>query len=147
MTIAQQLNVKEFPFEIKDKRGNVIYYECSDGVWLKREYDVNGEQTRYEMSNGTWWVREYDAKGNQTKLEWSDGYWEKREYDTNGNIIKSEYSNGYWEKSEYAYGIRIYYETRDGLKIDNRPKVDIEVSLEDIASKFGVDVNQLKIKK
>ena len=29
-TIAQQLNVKEFPFEIKDKNGNEIYFETSN---------------------------------------------------------------------------------------------------------------------
>ena len=28
-TIAQQLNIKEFPFRIKDKNGNQIYFEDS----------------------------------------------------------------------------------------------------------------------
>jgi LysM repeat protein len=32
-----------------------------------------------------------------------------------------------------------------GIVIDKRPKV--ELTLEEIATKFGVDVNQLKIKK
>ena len=31
-TIAEQLNIKDFPFRIKDKEGNQIYYEASDGV-------------------------------------------------------------------------------------------------------------------
>ena len=31
-TIAQQLNIKEFPFEIKDKNGKEIYYENSYGT-------------------------------------------------------------------------------------------------------------------
>tara|TARA_E500000305_G_C3830164_1_gene146960 strand:- start:189 stop:308 length:120 start_codon:yes stop_codon:yes gene_type:complete len=30
-TIAQQLNVKGFPFKIRDKNGNEIYCETSDG--------------------------------------------------------------------------------------------------------------------
>ena len=30
-TIAQQLNVTEFPFEIKDKNGNLTYFEDSTG--------------------------------------------------------------------------------------------------------------------
>ena len=31
-TIAQQLNIKEFPFEIKDENGNVIYYDSNNNV-------------------------------------------------------------------------------------------------------------------
>ena len=31
-TIAQQLKIKNFPFEIKDDKGNEIYYEDSNGV-------------------------------------------------------------------------------------------------------------------
>ena len=30
-TIAQQLNITEFPFIIKDENGNRIYFEYSDG--------------------------------------------------------------------------------------------------------------------
>lgn len=52
MTIAQQLNVKEFPFAIYDNRGNKIYYEDSTGYWMKREYDAPGNQVYYEDSNG-----------------------------------------------------------------------------------------------
>lgn len=32
MTIAQQLKIKDFPFQIKDKDGKEIYCENSDGV-------------------------------------------------------------------------------------------------------------------
>jgi len=32
MTIAKQLKIKEFPFEIKDSEGKQIYYEDSDGT-------------------------------------------------------------------------------------------------------------------
>ena len=51
-TIAQQLNVKEFPFEIKDKNGKEIYYENSDGYWIKHEYDQNGKVIYSETSIG-----------------------------------------------------------------------------------------------
>jgi hypothetical protein len=34
-TIAQELNVTEFPFEIKDKNNNQIYCEDSNGFWIK----------------------------------------------------------------------------------------------------------------
>ena len=32
MTIAKQLKIKEFPFEIKDSKGNQIYFEDSYGT-------------------------------------------------------------------------------------------------------------------
>jgi hypothetical protein len=105
MTIAQQLKIKDFPFEIKDKNGNQIYWELSNGYWCKREYDTNGNQIYYEDS---------------------DGYWAKFEYDANGK--------------------EIYYENSYGRITDNRPKI-VELTLDEIAAKLGINVNQLKIKK
>lgn len=52
MTIAQQLKIKEFPFEIKDPNGNEIYFENSASYWAKREYDAAGKEIYYENSNG-----------------------------------------------------------------------------------------------
>jgi hypothetical protein len=52
MTIAQQLNITTFPFEIKDDNGRKIYREDSYGYWEKAEYDQNGNQIYYENSNG-----------------------------------------------------------------------------------------------
>ena len=72
-TIAQQLNVKEFPFEIKDKNGNLIYHETSSGYWEKREYNSNGNLIYYENSVGYWEKHEYDSNGNEIYWEDSDG--------------------------------------------------------------------------
>ena len=72
-TIAQQLNVKEFPFVIEDKNGNRIYCEDSDGYWYKSEYDSNGNCIYCEYSNGYWSKSEYDSNGNCTYWENSDG--------------------------------------------------------------------------
>jgi len=52
MTIAQQLNITTFPFEIMDNQGRLIYFEESYGYWEKAEYDQNGNQIYYENSNG-----------------------------------------------------------------------------------------------
>ena len=52
MTIAQQLNITEFPFEIKDQSGNLIYFENATGYWSKREYDVDGSEIYFENSEG-----------------------------------------------------------------------------------------------
>ena len=67
--------------------------------------------------------------------------------DKNGNRIYFEYSDGFWRKREYdAHGKEIYYENSDGFIRDYRPKQVVEVTLEDIADKLGIKVEQLRIK-
>ena len=125
-TIAQQLNIKDFPFEIKDKNGQQIYYENSNGYWSKQEYDQNGNRIYFEDSNGYWSKREYDQNGNLIYFENSDGYWSKREYNQNGK--------------------EIYFENSNGIIIYNRPKA-VELTLDEIAAKLNIPVELLKIKK
>jgi hypothetical protein len=110
MTIAQQLKIKEFPFTIKDSNGEDIYFENSNGFWLKREYDSNGKEIYFENSNGYWSKREYDSNGKEIYFENSDGFWIKCEYDSNGN--------------------RIYCETSSRVIRDNRPKSEVQKAIE-----------------
>ena len=98
-TIAQQLNVTEFPFTIKDKNGNRIYFEDSNGDWWKREFDSNGKEFFFKNCKGHWYKKEYDSNGNVIYCEYSYGFWYKREYDSNGNLIYWEDSYGYIEDS------------------------------------------------
>jgi len=114
-TIAQQLGIKEFPFEIKDKNGNEIYFEYSDGWWAKREFDSNGKQIYFETSKGFWEKKEYNSNGNEIYWENSRGFWEKREYNSNGN--------------------KVYFENSDGVVIDNRPKPSCEGKIVEIDGK------------
>jgi hypothetical protein len=72
-TIAQQLNIKDFPFVIKDKSGNQIYFEDSDGYWDKCEYDSEGNVIWHENSAGYWYKWEYDSEGNEIYYEDSRG--------------------------------------------------------------------------
>ena len=123
-TIAQQLNVKTFPFSINDENNNEIYYENSGGYWCKREFDTNNNQTHFENSGGYWCKREFDTNNNQTHFENSGGFWTKREFDNNNNETHFENSGGY---------IR-----------DNRTT---ELTLDDIAKKFNIDVKKLKVIK
>jgi phage pi2 protein 07 len=69
-TIAQLLNVKEFPFEIKDENGKVIYYE---------------------NENGFWWNIEYDSDGNKIYSENFPNYSRKWKYDSDGKEIYYEF--------------------------------------------------------
>jgi len=75
-TIAQQIKwdfEANGDLEIRDKNGNNIYFEDSDGFWAKREYDSQGNQTYWENSDGYWAKREYNSQGNQIYYENSDG--------------------------------------------------------------------------
>lgn len=72
-TIAQKLNIKKFPFIIKDKSGDMIYFEDIRGFWYKKELDSTGRQTYLENSNGFWAKRKYDESGNLIYYENSDG--------------------------------------------------------------------------
>ena len=86
-----------------------------------------------------------DKDGNTIYLEKSTGYWDKSERDAHGNEIRFENFTGYWSKREYDAN-EIYWENSNGKIIDKRPKV-VELTLEDIAAKFGVDVGKIKIVK
>ena len=73
-TIAQQIKW-DFKannlLEIRDTNGNPIYWEDSDGVWIKYERNSQGNAIYYENS---------------------DGYWEKYEHDSQGKLIYYEES-------------------------------------------------------
>ena len=78
------------PYIERDSKGNEIYWEKSNGYWVKSEYDRNGNQTYFETSTGYWQNFEYDDKGNETYYEESTGFWVKREYDARGKVISTE---------------------------------------------------------
>jgi len=135
-TIAEQLNVKEFPFVIRDKNDNRIYTEYYDKSWYKREYDSNGNEIYFEDNYGFW---------SRIYYEDSSEFWCKREFDDKSNLISYKDSNGKWEKYEYDSNLnKIYHETNEGVILDKRVT---ELTLNQIAEKFGIEVSQLKIKK
>ena len=104
-TIAQQIKwdfKTNGDLRIKDNNGKVIYWEYSDRVWEKREWNSYGNLIYWEDSNGYWGKWEYDSQGNEIYFEGSSGYWAKWEYDSQGN--------------------EIYFENSFGEIKDNRPK-------------------------
>ncbi len=72
-TIAEQMNVKEFPFIMYNANGNEIYRELSNRFWIKREYDISGHQIYFEDSDGAWYKWEYDVDGTEIYFENSEG--------------------------------------------------------------------------
>jgi hypothetical protein len=86
---------------VYNTNGNRIYYETSNGYWVKYEYDTNGNKIYSEDSNGFWRKYEYDTNDNQIYSEDSNGYWYKKEYDEQGREVYYENSNGYIEDNRY----------------------------------------------
>ncbi len=72
-TIAEQLNIKKFPFRIKDKNGNITYYEDSYGYWYREELCENGYILYSKDSDGDWYRYEWDKNGNVIYFANSDG--------------------------------------------------------------------------
>ena len=72
-TIAQQLQVTDFPFSINNKDGKEIYFENSDGWWCKKERNTQGKIICYNASGGAWYKREFDTQGNEIYYENSNG--------------------------------------------------------------------------
>lgn len=86
--------------------------------------------------------------GHQIYCEYQSGFWIRRELDSNDNQTFAENSDGYWCKAEFnSKGDQIYFEDSTGALNDNRPKLTVELTMEQIAKKFGIDVTLLKIKK
>jgi hypothetical protein len=121
MTIAQQLNITTFPFEIKDENGRKIYHEDSYGYWEKAEYDQNGNQIYYENSNGRIMDNrpkpEPEPVKKQTAVEWlieqlffSD---------------QSQTLNQYIEQAKAMVREQIIQSNRDGVDmvVDKKPFV------------------------
>ena len=82
-----------FPIEIKNSKGNLTYFENSDGYWILREYNEHGNMIYYETRNGYWWRSEYEGN-NVTHYEDSNGDWWRCEYDAQGNETYFENSSG-----------------------------------------------------
>ena len=72
-TIAQKLKITEFPFVIKDKNNNEIYFETLRGYWYKQEFDSNNNRIYYENSEDHWGRYKYDSNNNEIYYENSEG--------------------------------------------------------------------------
>lgn len=91
-TIAQQLGVRSFPFEIKEN-GKTMYFENRAGYWVKYQYDKNGNEIRRECSDLYVGISKFNENNQLISFEDSKGYWQKRGYDENG--VQNYYANSH----------------------------------------------------
>ncbi len=72
-TIARQLGITKFPFEIRDGNGILIYIEFENGLWSRWENNEKGWLIYYEGSGGIWEKWKYDEEGLVIYYENSKG--------------------------------------------------------------------------
>ena len=126
MTIAQQLNITTFPFEIKDNQGRVIYHEFSDGFWWKCEYNQNGNEIYYENSIGC--IEDNRPKPeSEPKQETLEEFKKRFANDESHKNIKLDYQDGIY----YGIGVGAEWQAE-------RMYSEEEVQL--IASKLLTDI-------
>lgn len=118
-TIAEQLGVTDFPFLIKDKQGNEIYYEI-DGYWSKKEYDSENRELYCEDSSGFWWRREFDSDGNIRYFQNSRGEIEDNRpkpdttHGEDWDDIRAMLDNEDWDELAYgSAGKKVYHINSD----------------------------------
>ena len=66
----------------------------SDGYWLERTYDENGNELTFKNSNGYWYECTYDKNGNYLTCKDSKGYWYEYTRDENGIELTYKDSKG-----------------------------------------------------
>jgi len=64
MTKAQQLGIKDFPYEEKDDVERITYWENEFGYWFKMGYDLKGNKIYHENSDGYGYSYLFDENNN-----------------------------------------------------------------------------------
>jgi hypothetical protein len=90
MTIAQKLEITQFPYEIKDSKGRQIYYETSDGYWEIQKYDSTGNRITLKNSSGYRVDSVYNENGKCLYNKTATGYSERWEYNEEGRVKRYE---------------------------------------------------------
>ena len=111
------LSEKEYDLVLSKVFNQPVYYiEPISGVYNKDKVCIYSER-----SDGYWVKKEYDDNGNLIYSEEADGYWSKKEYNEDGKITYREDADGDWQKWVYdEQGYQTYYEDSDGYIEDNR---------------------------
>jgi hypothetical protein len=94
--ITDTTNV-QFPIIIKDKRGNIIYYQNENGYWEQYTYDDNGKELTFKNSFGGWYKKTYDENGYELTFKNSSD-----DYRIKGKWVTKEVFLAFVNRPEYT---------------------------------------------
>ena len=128
--------MKEYKVTI-DKIGTISYYKPGTDIIHR------GDGPAVARTNGTkmWYINGKRHRENGPAVEWANG---TKMWYINGELHRED-----GPAIDWPDGIKYWY--IDGVELTEQEFNDltkvVELSLEDIATKFNVNVNNLKIKK
>lgn len=113
---TNETNEETWEHVTKDKNGNVIKIECSNGFWKRNTYDKNNNRLSEEDSNGFWEQSTYDQNNKLLSRKDSFGNWVEYTRDSQGNPLTYKDSHGYEPIAfnEYGNAICSTYRKSDG---------------------------------
>jgi hypothetical protein len=123
-----------------DTNGNKFYYSDRE---MKIRHREDGPAIEWSDGDKEWWINDKLHREDGPAIEYADG---GKEWWINDKLHREdgpavEYSNG--TKAWYINGKRL---TEEEFNARMNP-ADVELTLDEIAEKFGVSVDKLKIKK
>jgi len=125
-------------FILINEYGTKCHYSDRNMKILHRE---DGHAVEYANGYKEWYINGKRHREDGPAIEYANGY---KEWYINGKLHREdgpaiEYANGY--KEWFINGERL---TEEEFNFRTNP---VELTLDEIAEKFGIEVNKLKIKK
>jgi YD repeat-containing protein len=119
--IVAKDNEESWEHITKDKNGNIIKIECSDGFWKINTYDENNNRLSEANSNGFWQQSTYDQNNKLLTSKDSFGHWVEYTRNSQGQPLTYKDSHGYGSTTFNEYG-NVVYGTYRPLERTNNAK-------------------------
>lgn len=121
-----------------DEAGDKYYYSDREMYTRHRE---DGPAVEYSTGTKEWWINDKLHREDGPAVEYLNG---TKEWWVDGKLHREDGPAVEWAHGDKEWWVDDKRLTEDEFNARMNP---VELTLEDIAAKFGVSVDQLKIKK
>ena len=121
-----------------DENGNKYYHSDREMYTLHRE---DGPAVEYSNGTKAWWINDKRHREDGPAIEYADG---DKEWWVDDKLHREDGPAVEWADGAKSWWINDKRLTEDDFNACMNP---VELTLDEIAEKFGVSVDQLKIKK